>query len=202
MVDYYPVLARAIANLSTDDQKARGEIYARARSVLIKHLRDRGHPDSAPETIAERAAFESAVGRLEAERGAGSAKASAKQLSRLLAALQPEASAGLGSSDQTSPSTEPAATPPSPVEANTADDGARHDHAADDLGQMPRFLGAMLFRTAYAVAAIAITGVVYIRGLVWVSHGIIGHPTLLAVTAAVLGLFIVPPLTLARNISA
>ena len=51
----------------------------------------------------------------------------------------------------------------------------------------------MLFATAYIVAALAFTGVTYIRCIVWLYQGVIGYPILLGVMAVTLGLFIVPP---------
>jgi len=49
-------------------------------------------------------------------------------------------------------------------------------------------LSTMLFGTAFLVAVLAITGVIYVRGLIWVAAGLVTYPGLLVVTAAVFGL--------------
>lgn len=64
---------------------------------------------------------------------------------------------------------------------------------ATELGAAPASLGALLFGLAYAVAALTFAGVTYVRCIVWVYQGVIGYPTLLAVMAATLALFILPP---------
>jgi len=65
--------------------------------------------------------------------------------------------------------------------------------ATTELGGALGSLGTMLFAIAYIVAALAFTGVTYIRCIVWLYQGVIGYPILLAVMAVTLGLFIVPP---------
>ncbi len=64
---------------------------------------------------------------------------------------------------------------------------------ATELGGAPASLGTMLFGLAYIVAALTFAGVTYVRCIVWVYQGVIGYPTLLAVMAATLALFILPP---------
>jgi hypothetical protein len=64
---------------------------------------------------------------------------------------------------------------------------------ATELGGAPASLGALLFGLAYAVAALTFAGVTYVRCIVWVYQGVIGYPTLLAVMAVTLALFILPP---------
>jgi hypothetical protein len=67
VVDYHPVLARAVSGLTTNNAHARQELYEHARAVLVAHLRRDDAQMSAPETIGERIAFEAAILRLEAE---------------------------------------------------------------------------------------------------------------------------------------
>jgi|GEM_PF-5830004 len=80
--------------------------------------------------------------------------------------------------------------------------GYRKPTASGELGGAPSSLGKMLFATAYIVAALAFTGVTYIRCVVWLYQGVIGYPILLAVMAVTLGLFIVPPVMIFRKTSA
>ena len=63
----------------------------------------------------------------------------------------------------------------------------------EELGGVLTSLGAMLYGTAFLVAVMAITGVVYVRGLIWVAEGAIAYPVLLAVTAIVFALLIILP---------
>ena len=67
MADYYPILARAVSRLATNNAQARQELYEHARTVLAAQLRRHDPQFSAPETISERIAFEAATLRLEAE---------------------------------------------------------------------------------------------------------------------------------------
>ena len=67
MADYYPILARAVSRLATNNAQARQELYEHARKVLAAQLRIHDPQFSAPETISERIAFEAASLRLEAE---------------------------------------------------------------------------------------------------------------------------------------
>jgi hypothetical protein len=67
MADYYPILARAVSRLATDNAQARQELYEHARTVQAAKLRRYDPQFSAPETINERIAFEAAILRLEAE---------------------------------------------------------------------------------------------------------------------------------------
>ncbi len=67
MVDYRPILARAVARLATNNAQARQELYEHARTVQAAQLRRHDPQFSAPETINERIAFEAAIFRLEAE---------------------------------------------------------------------------------------------------------------------------------------
>src|SRR5271167_3268189 len=67
MVDYYPVLARAVARLSINNAQARRDIYERAQTIVIVELRRQDPQKSAPEIMRELAALETAIGRVEAE---------------------------------------------------------------------------------------------------------------------------------------
>ncbi len=62
---------------------------------------------------------------------------------------------------------------------------------ADQLGEMPKALAAMLFGTAYLAAIIGFSGVIYLRGLALVYADIIQFPILLAAMAG-LGCLLVP----------
>ena len=68
MSDYYSVLMQAIAALDPNTANARLAVYDRARRVLIEHLlRDDNLDLPASKPRAQRAAFENAVERIEAE---------------------------------------------------------------------------------------------------------------------------------------
>jgi hypothetical protein len=67
MADYYPILARAVSGLATNNAQARQELYEHARTVLVGHL-DRSDPQiSLQEMISERMALETAVQGVEAK---------------------------------------------------------------------------------------------------------------------------------------
>jgi hypothetical protein len=202
MADYYPVLARAVAKLPSEDARARRELYAHARAVVGKQLR--GGPDSAVEILREQAALEAAIGRIEAETRAHPringkaavpgasrrsaivaaeprAETTARSLSKILQAVQSdEASVG----DELSPRR-----------------ALNNPIRSSAFGQAPNSVATMLFGLSYVVAALAFAGVTYIRCAVWVYQGVIGYPVLLGVMALTLGLFIVPPLAIFRKAS-
>lgn len=67
MADYYPVLARAVAQLPNDDAKARQELYNNARRIIEIQLRKQGPQQSTQKFQRERAALERAISRLEQE---------------------------------------------------------------------------------------------------------------------------------------
>ena len=79
---------------------------------------------------------------------------------------------------------------------------AGQEDESKEFGEAPNSLGTLLFATAYIVAALAFTGVTYIRCIVWLYQGVIGYPILLAIMAVTLGLFIVPPVMIFRKTSA
>ncbi len=67
MAEYYPLLARAVANLPSSTPETRRAIYERARKALMAQLQ-KIEPPIAPEDISrEEAALTQAVDRLEAE---------------------------------------------------------------------------------------------------------------------------------------
>jgi hypothetical protein len=61
------------------------------------------------------------------------------------------------------------------------------------LGGALNSLTVMLYGTAFLVAVMAVTGVVYVRGLIWVAEGVVTYPVLLVVTATVFALLIILP---------
>jgi hypothetical protein len=189
MADYYPVLARAISRLSDNDPRKRQEIYDRARTVVFEELRKLD-----PEKIApEQAQLEAAILRLEAELSAKDA---------LAVGAPPQPAAEVTPAPQRKPasgyfarifrSPRPAKSPAKPTpparEREGKASGRRASKPPDELGGMLNSLSTMLFGTAFLVAVLAITGVVYVRGLIWVAAGVITYPGLLVVTAAVFGL--------------
>jgi hypothetical protein len=78
MADYYPLLAKAVANLpSRAAPTARRAIYERARKALIGQLRSIQPPMPEGDIAGEDAALDKAIARLEAEYGAQPAAARA-----------------------------------------------------------------------------------------------------------------------------
>ena len=67
MADYYSILSRAVASLESNTAQARGQLYERARGLLIAEIennRDRWTNESA---VAEVSNFDAATDRIEAE---------------------------------------------------------------------------------------------------------------------------------------
>jgi hypothetical protein len=222
MADYYPILSRAVSNLPHNTAWARKDLYDRARSIMMEQLRTVGIEDTSPGSLDQQEVFDSAVRRIEAEirthrvsaaeewpllpevespaAAQSQASKTAKHLSRILDALQ---------SDETAGESRNAA-------GNAAFNGAtarragagvhvrqnRKTAVAEDPSQLLPALGKLLFRIAYGVMAVTSTAVVYIRGAVWVAEGFIGYPILFAMTAIAVGVFVVPPLTFFRGVSA
>lgn len=73
MADYYPLLARALANLKGDDPAARSAVFARARAALAQQLRAIDPPLSEADIARERLSLDEAINRLEAEHAARNA---------------------------------------------------------------------------------------------------------------------------------
>jgi hypothetical protein len=67
MADYYPILARAVSGLATNNAQARQELYEHARTVFIAQLRRQDPQLSTLESIRQSIALETAILRVEAE---------------------------------------------------------------------------------------------------------------------------------------
>jgi lipoprotein-anchoring transpeptidase ErfK/SrfK len=67
MLDYVPVLSRAIEGLSPNTEEARHVLYDRARRAVVERLQDNGLDATDPVLTAEVAALEKAIERVEAE---------------------------------------------------------------------------------------------------------------------------------------
>jgi hypothetical protein len=226
MADYYPVLARAVSGLPSNDAQARRDLYARARAIVGEQLRRDGR-DAAVDVLREQAALEAAIGRIEAEarssqapmngkvavpRGSGRrtiaspehrAEKTARSLSKILQAVQSHD----GSAESALPPRPISkSVPRSPLPAIEQKEPAapanqRGRTPPSGLGGAPNSVGTMLFALTYVVAALAFAGVTYIRCTVWVYQGVIGYPMLLGVMAVTLGLFIGPPVAIFRKTS-
>jgi hypothetical protein len=95
-------------------------------------------------------------------------------------------------------------TPPAPAPAQAPQGSAGGRPAAkapDELAGMLNSLRTMLFGTAFLVAVLAITGVVYVRGLIWVAAGAITYSGLLVVTAAAFILSLAVAVSIFRSAS-
>jgi hypothetical protein len=223
MADYYPILTRAVSGLTHDDAQARRDLYARARTIVAEQLRGRQPQATTRETMREEAALEMAIRRVEAESQSRPTQApkkptaaprqapadaqqraddTARSLSKILQAVQPNAASDARpqlarrKSMIGAQASAPTAEPTTP-----AISGKKASNPPMELGGAPNSLGTLLFATAYIVAALAFTGVTYIRCMVWLYQGVIGYPILLAAMTVTLGLFIAPPLIFLRKTS-
>jgi hypothetical protein len=222
MADYYPILTRAVSGLPHNDALARRDLYARARTIVAEQLRARQPQATTQETMREQAALETAIRRVETESLPRSTQAprkpvaaprqaaavadaqqrvdnTARSLSKILQAVQPDAGTQRKGrkSMNGAQALAPAAELPSPAI------GAKEtSNPSAELGGAPNSFGTLLFATAYIVAALAFTGVTYIRCMVWLYQGVIGYPILLAIMAFTLALFIAPPLMFFKKTSA
>ena len=200
MADYYPVLVRAVSRLPDNNAQTRHEIYQRARAIVLEELRKQDPKKIPP----ERTQLEAAILRLESE-------CAARERPARRAPAPPRAVAGRGAQAPVAaprrsarsyfarifssprpkepPQRKPKPQPPAPPRA-AADDIAKPG-TTDELGGMLNSLGTMLFGTAFLAAVLAITGVVYVRGLIWVAAGVIAYPVLLVLTAIVFVLLII-----------
>jgi len=212
MADYYTVLARAISRLSDSNARKRHEIYERARAVVLEELSKLDPEKIAPEQAQLEAAIQRLEAEASA-RDAAVAAAPPPQAApppaadvAMAAAPPPQAAPAPAVEATPAPRRRPAAgyfgaiirsprrgkppaqqTPPAPAPAQAPEGsagGRRAANAPDELGGMLNSLRTMLFGTASLVAVLAITGVVYVRGLIWVAAGAITYPGLLVVTAA------------------
>lgn len=224
MADYYPVLARAISGLPSNDRQARRALYARARTIVTEQLRDGGR-SAAVEVLREQAALEAAIGRIEAEtrparlplNGKTSAplvgkrvaiapagrriENTARSLSKILHAVQSEETESAGEPQRKAVNGTTALSPTLESAAIATIDDRTKTKAPSALGKAPSSLGTMLFDLTYVVAAFAFTAVTYIRCSVWVYQGIISTPIMLGVMAFTLALFIAPPAVIFRRTS-
>jgi len=208
MADYYPVLARAVSRLSENNARTRHELYERARGIVLEELRKRDPEKLAP----EQAALEAAVLRLEAEASAQQAPvraAAAPPAARTAPAPQPPPSRppvnraepaktaprylfGIFRTRRPSKPREKAVEKPAPARpAQRAGRDKRTPDTGEVLGRALNSLSVMLYGTAFLVAVMAVTGVVYVRGLIWVAEGVVTYPVLLVVTGIVFGLLII-----------
>lgn len=67
MPDYYAVLARAVADLDSNDAATRAELYERARRIIVAELRKQNPKISVLAVTREQAALEADIRRIEAE---------------------------------------------------------------------------------------------------------------------------------------
>jgi len=67
MADYYPILARAVSRLATNNAQARQGLYEHARTILVAQLRSQDPELSALNIMSERVALEGAILRVETE---------------------------------------------------------------------------------------------------------------------------------------
>jgi hypothetical protein len=211
MADYYPVLARAVSRLSKNNARTRHELYERARGIVLEELRKRDPEKLAP----EQAALEAAVLRLEAEAAAQQAPVRAAsappQAPARAAPARPQAPPSRTAANTAAPAKtaprylfgifrtrrpskprEKVPEKPAPaISAQRAGGDKRMPDPGEGLGGVLDSLGVMLYGTAFLVAVMAVTGVVYVRGLIWVAEGVVTYPVLLVVTATVFGLLII-----------
>jgi hypothetical protein len=202
MADYYPVLVRAVSRLPNNNAQARQEIYQRARAIVLEELRKQDPKKIPP----ERTQLEAAILRLESEYAARERPAGR-------APARPRAAAGRGVETPVAaprqsarsyfarmfssprpkepPQRKPQPRPQPPAQPRAAAQDIRKPEPTDELGGMLNSLGTMLFGTAFVAAVAAITGVVYVRGLIWVDAGVIAYPVMLVLTAIVAVLLII-----------
>jgi hypothetical protein len=228
MADYYPILARAVSRLPNNNARARRELYERSRAIVVEQLRKNDPDDLASKTTHELAALDTAIRRVEAEspssqtwpltpsaparpainrapiaQADAKTKAAAGYLAKILGVLEPNAarSGSLAISERSAGSGKQAQLPA--AGASDVDAGGNWPmYVNEELGGAVNSLGAMLFSIAYISGAMAFTGVIYIRGLVWVENDVIAYPALLVATALVLCLLTVPPWVMFRRMSA
>jgi hypothetical protein len=215
MADYYPVLARAVSRLSENNARTRNELYERARGIVLEELRKRDPEKLAP----EQAALEAAVLRLETEAAAQQAPVRAAPAPPQAPARAAPAPSPAPPSRPPVNTAAPAKTAsrhvfgifrtrrpgkpreklpekPAPAPARSAQRAASDKRMPDPgeaLGGALNSLTVMLYGTAFLVAVMAVTGVVYVRGLIWVAEGVVTYPVLLVVTATVFSLLIILP---------
>ncbi len=67
MADYYPIISRAVSKLASNTGEARQALYERVRAAFDAKAQERDSPLSETEIKSERAALETAIGKVEAE---------------------------------------------------------------------------------------------------------------------------------------
>lgn len=203
--------------------RARRELYERSRAIVVEQLRKNDPDDLASKTTHELAALYTAIRRVEAESPSpqtgpvtrpaanrapiahadAKTKVAAGYLAKILGVLELSAARG-GSpaiSERSAGSGKQARLPAAGASDIDAGDNWTM-YVNEELGGAVNSLGAMLFGIAYISGAVAFTGVIYIRGLVWVENDVIAYPVLLFATALVLCLLTVPPWVMFRRMSA
>jgi hypothetical protein len=201
--------------LSENNARTRNELYERARGIVLEELRKRDPEKLAP----EQAALEAAVLRLETEAAAQQAPvraAPAPPQAPARAAPAPSPAPpnrppvntaapaktasrhvfGIFRTRRPGKPREKLPEKPAPAPARSAQRAASDKRMPDPgeaLGGALNSLTVMLYGTAFLVAVMAVTGVVYVRGLIWVAEGVVTYPVLLVVTATVFALLIILP---------
>jgi hypothetical protein len=198
MVDYYPVLARAVSRLPDNSAQARQGLYKHARTIADAKLQDLQR--SAPQIMRERAALETAIRRVEA----GFLSISSN-LSRARPAPRSPAAVEVNGHDiglrQKRSIQDEAKARQAPAQHEGRDTSkSLTTNVTNDLSRIPESLGKMLFGIAFVVGMLAFISVFYIRGLVLVSEHVIGYPVLVAVTTLMVCLFIFLPLAIFRHV--
>jgi hypothetical protein len=181
MADYYPILARAVSRLTTNNDQARQELYEHARTILDAQLLRQDPQISAPEH--ERIALEMAIVRVEAEspsmreRGPETladyvplhandkTEIPFDPVRELHGDKEPRSEDGTPGwlPDFASRLREAAEAPPAPAQPEEI--GASKKGAASatkDLGEKLKLLGVALLSIA---CIMAFTAIIYIRGL-------------------------------------
>ena len=105
VADYFAVLSRAVAGLEDNSAASRGELYARARALLVKQLRSGDPPWPRERVEAELASFEAAIERIESDARRPSGRIAAAAPPRTASAPQRQATPAANAA--------PAQTPPS-----------------------------------------------------------------------------------------
>ena len=83
MVDYYPLLSRAVSRLAVNNAQTRQELYECARTVLVAEL-ERNNPERSPlAALRERIEFETTVLKVEAKSQLGYERSPETLLHRL-----------------------------------------------------------------------------------------------------------------------
>jgi len=197
MVDFYPVLARAVSRLPDNNTQARQELYQRARTIADAKLQELQR--SAPQIMREHVALETAIRRVEAEFLSISSNSSAgRPAPRPPAAVRDNGHA-VGFRQKRSIQDEAKATQ-APVQQERDTTKSPTMNVTNDMSRIPESLGKMLFGIAFVAGMMAFIGVAYIRGLILVSEHVIGYPVLVAVTALMVCLFIFLPLAIFRHV--